>query len=147
MLNGGVGRAGGVRRAVELSRAVGIALVGLGTIASVAGDCVWAAPARVDAVRVISAPSPVPSKCAGDSAEGENSLAVDPDSRDVFGLVSQLLHQRVAVGKKEGVKQKRERATRESRKVALRLLIVFRAVCTGSAVRPSLPMSRDTSWS
>jgi hypothetical protein len=44
-----------------------------------------------------------------------NSLAVDPESRDVFGLVSQILHQRVAVGKKEGVKKKRERLTRESR--------------------------------
>jgi hypothetical protein len=44
-----------------------------------------------------------------------NSLAVDPDSRDVFGLLSQILHQRVAVGKKEGVKKKRERQTRESR--------------------------------
>lgn len=44
-----------------------------------------------------------------------NSLAVDPDSRDVFGLLSQILHQRVAVGKKEGVKKKRQRATRESR--------------------------------
>lgn len=44
-----------------------------------------------------------------------NSLAVDPTHREVFGLVSQILHQRVAVGKKEGVKQKRERKTRESR--------------------------------
>lgn len=44
-----------------------------------------------------------------------NSLAVDPESRDVFGLLSQILHQRVAVGKQEGVKKKRERKTRESR--------------------------------
>ena len=44
-----------------------------------------------------------------------NSLAVDPDNRDVFGLVSQILHQRVAVGKKEGVKKKRQRKSRESR--------------------------------
>ena len=44
-----------------------------------------------------------------------NSLAVDPDNRDVFGLVSQILHQRVAVGKKEGVKKKRQRQSRESR--------------------------------
>ena len=44
-----------------------------------------------------------------------NSLAVDPQTRDVFGLVWQILHQRVAVGKKEGVKKKRERQTRESR--------------------------------
>lgn len=44
-----------------------------------------------------------------------NSLAVDPQRREVFGLVSQILHQRVAVGKKEGVQKKRERKTRESR--------------------------------
>ena len=44
-----------------------------------------------------------------------NSLAVDPQNRDVFGLVSQILHQRVTVGKKEGVKKKRQRKTRESR--------------------------------
>lgn len=44
-----------------------------------------------------------------------NSLAVDAQNRDVLGLVSQILHQRVAVGKKEGVKKKRERETRESR--------------------------------
>lgn len=44
-----------------------------------------------------------------------NSLAVDPQPREVLGLVSQILHQRVAVGKKEGVKAKRERKTRESR--------------------------------
>lgn len=44
-----------------------------------------------------------------------NALAVDPQTRDVFGLVSQILHQRVAVGPKEGVKKKRQRLTRESR--------------------------------
>jgi hypothetical protein len=44
-----------------------------------------------------------------------NSLAVDPQQRDVLGLVSQILHQRVAVGKNEGVKAKRQRQTRESR--------------------------------
>lgn len=44
-----------------------------------------------------------------------NTLAVAADSREVFGLLSQLLHQRVAVGKKEGVKEKRQRQTRESR--------------------------------
>ena len=44
-----------------------------------------------------------------------NSLAVDPEQRQVFGLVSQILHQRVAVARTEGVKQKRERKTRESR--------------------------------
>lgn len=44
-----------------------------------------------------------------------NSLAVDPERREVFGLVSQILHQRVAVPRQEGVKKKRERKTRESR--------------------------------
>lgn len=44
-----------------------------------------------------------------------NSLAVDPSNRDVFGLVSQILHQRVPVPAGEGVKAKRERKTRESR--------------------------------
>ncbi len=44
-----------------------------------------------------------------------NSLAVDAERREVFGLVSQILHQRVAVGKKEGVRAKRVRKTRESR--------------------------------
>jgi hypothetical protein len=33
----------------------------------------------------------------------------------VFGLLSQILHQRVSRGRKEGVKAKRERASRESR--------------------------------
>ncbi len=44
-----------------------------------------------------------------------NSLAVDPQSRDVFGLVSQILHERVSRGKKEPVAAKRQRASRESR--------------------------------
>jgi hypothetical protein len=44
-----------------------------------------------------------------------NALAVDPQQREVFGLVSQILQQRVAAGRREGVKQKRERRTRESR--------------------------------
>jgi hypothetical protein len=44
-----------------------------------------------------------------------NSLAVDPDRRDVFGLLSQILHQRVAVGKKKSVAEQRARPTRESR--------------------------------
>ncbi len=44
-----------------------------------------------------------------------NSLTIDPASREVFGLKSQILHQRVSVGKTEGVKQKRERTTRASR--------------------------------
>jgi hypothetical protein len=44
-----------------------------------------------------------------------NSLAVDPQGRDVFGLVSQILHERVPVPRKEGLKAKRERQSRESR--------------------------------
>jgi hypothetical protein len=44
-----------------------------------------------------------------------NSLAVDPERREVLGLVSQILHQRVAAPAKEGVKEKRERQSRESR--------------------------------
>lgn len=41
-----------------------------------------------------------------------NSLAVDPQRREVFGLVSQILHQRVSRGKKEPVARKRGRASR-----------------------------------
>jgi hypothetical protein len=41
-------------------------------------------------------------------------LAVDPTTREVFGLVSQLLHCRPYVGKKESVAAKRERDDRES---------------------------------
>lgn len=44
-----------------------------------------------------------------------NSLAVEPGRREVLGLLSQILHRRVAVGKKEGVKAKRQRSSRESR--------------------------------
>jgi hypothetical protein len=44
-----------------------------------------------------------------------NSLAVDPQRREVLGLVGQILHQRVAIGAREGVKRKRERKSRESR--------------------------------
>jgi hypothetical protein len=44
-----------------------------------------------------------------------NSLAVDPRTRAVLGLANQCLHRRVAVGKQEGVKAKRQRLTRESR--------------------------------
>lgn len=43
-----------------------------------------------------------------------NSLAVDPQQREVLGLVSQILHQRVSKGKKEPVAKKRGRASRES---------------------------------
>jgi hypothetical protein len=44
-----------------------------------------------------------------------NSLAVDPRRREVIGLVGQILHTRVPVPRGEGVKAKRERASRESR--------------------------------
>lgn len=44
-----------------------------------------------------------------------NSLAVDPQRREVLGLVSQILHQRVSCGRKEGVAKKRARSSRESR--------------------------------
>jgi hypothetical protein len=44
-----------------------------------------------------------------------NSLAVDPQQRDVFGLVSQILHKRETVGKKKKVAEQRARLTRESR--------------------------------
>jgi hypothetical protein len=44
-----------------------------------------------------------------------NSLAVDPEQREVLGLVGQILHKRVPVPPGEGVKAKRERDSRESR--------------------------------
>ncbi len=44
-----------------------------------------------------------------------NSLAVDPKSREVLGLLNQVLHQRPKVRKNETQKQRRERESRESR--------------------------------
>lgn len=44
-----------------------------------------------------------------------NSLAVDPQRREVLGLVSQILHHRVSKGKQEPVARKRARSSRESR--------------------------------
>jgi len=44
-----------------------------------------------------------------------NSLAVDPKTREVLGLVNQVLHHRPKVGKSETAKQRRERESRESR--------------------------------
>lgn len=44
-----------------------------------------------------------------------NSLAVDPQNRDVLGLLNQVLHQRPKVPKHETSKQRRERESRESR--------------------------------
>lgn len=44
-----------------------------------------------------------------------NSLAVDPDRHEVFGLLGQILHQRVSRGRREPVATKRARRSRESR--------------------------------
>ena len=44
-----------------------------------------------------------------------NSLAVDPQRKEVLGLAHQILHRRVPAPKNEGVKAKRERTSRESR--------------------------------
>jgi len=43
-----------------------------------------------------------------------NSLAVDPDTREVLGLCNQVLHHRVNVSKSETNAQKRKRQSRES---------------------------------
>jgi hypothetical protein len=43
-----------------------------------------------------------------------HTLAVSPQKKEVLGLANQILHRRVPVGKKEGVKAKRERHSRES---------------------------------
>lgn len=44
-----------------------------------------------------------------------NSLAFDPQRHEVLGLANQILHRRRHVGRKEGVRAKRERRDRESR--------------------------------
>jgi hypothetical protein len=44
----------------------------------------------------------------------QNSLAVDPDTRQVLGLCNQVLHHRVNVPANETMAQKRERESRES---------------------------------
>jgi hypothetical protein len=44
-----------------------------------------------------------------------NSLAVDPKNREVLGLLSQILHHRPKVSKKETEAQRRKRESRESR--------------------------------
>lgn len=44
-----------------------------------------------------------------------NSLAVDPHTREVFGVVGQILHHRVQAPKKETQEQRRQRESRESR--------------------------------
>jgi hypothetical protein len=54
----------------------------------------------------------------GDLGRGylcHNSLAYDPAGRRVLGLAHQALHRRRLVGRREGVRAKRERADRESR--------------------------------
>ena len=45
----------------------------------------------------------------------QNSLAVDPGTRQVLGLCNQVLHQRATVADKETTAQKRRRQSRESR--------------------------------
>lgn len=45
----------------------------------------------------------------------QNSLAVDPKTREVIGLTNQVLHHRVRVPKNETAAQRRDRKTRESR--------------------------------
>jgi hypothetical protein len=44
-----------------------------------------------------------------------NSLAVDPERKEVLGLAHQILHRRVPTPAHEGVKAKRQRSSRESR--------------------------------
>ena len=44
----------------------------------------------------------------------QNSLAVDPETREAFGLCNQVLHRRAKVKKGETVAQKRKRKSRES---------------------------------
>jgi hypothetical protein len=44
-----------------------------------------------------------------------NSLVVDPSNREVLGLIHQILHRRPKTCRREGVKARRERPTRESR--------------------------------
>ena len=44
-----------------------------------------------------------------------NSLAFEPQRREVLGLAHQILHERRLVGRKEGVQRKRQRQNRESR--------------------------------
>jgi hypothetical protein len=51
----------------------------------------------------------------GRGYECHNSIAVDPDSGALIGLVNQILHTRAVVPPKEGVKAKRKRPNRESR--------------------------------
>jgi hypothetical protein len=51
----------------------------------------------------------------GQGYECHNTLAVDPDSREIFGLVDQILHRRRQVPAGEGTKARREAPDRESR--------------------------------
>jgi hypothetical protein len=51
----------------------------------------------------------------GQGYECHNTLAVDPHSRQIFGLLDQILHRRRRVPKGEGTKAKRDHPDRESR--------------------------------
>src|SRR5262245_25415130 len=51
----------------------------------------------------------------GQGYECHNTLAIDPHSREVFGLVDQILHQRRVVPRPPGTKAKRDDPKRESR--------------------------------
>jgi Transposase DNA-binding len=51
----------------------------------------------------------------GRGYECHNSLAIDPRTKEVFGLTQQILHHREDVPKKESVTDRRERESRESR--------------------------------
>ena len=51
----------------------------------------------------------------GQGYECHNTLAVDPDSREIFGLVDQILHQRPRQPTARGVRAKRDDPQRESR--------------------------------
>jgi hypothetical protein len=53
--------------------------------------------------------------CGGHGYVCHNSLAVDPQRREVLGLANQILHRRAKVKPGEGIKAKRERRSRESR--------------------------------
>lgn len=76
----GVGAGGtvGERRSQGVGRRAGSGLALLVALVGGGVQQAWATSVRVADLQVISAPSPVPHRCAGDSADGESSLAVDP---------------------------------------------------------------------